>query len=83
MQDAGERTGREVIPDVGTLYRGLRRMVDLGLIEPAPKAPEDTQRKDYRITPLGLEVARAESRRLESLVEIARGHGLLEPAREG
>jgi DNA-binding PadR family transcriptional regulator len=83
IQDAADRTGRAAIPDVGTLYRALRRMVDLGLIEALDETAEGTQRKEYGITPLGLEVARAESRRLTELLETARSHGLLEPAREG
>lgn len=82
MQDAAERTGADTIPDVGTLYRALRRMVDLRLIEPTSASTGPTQRREYRITPLGLEVARAESRRLAHLVDAARGQGLLEPTGE-
>ena len=55
MQDAAERTGQEVIPDVGTLYRALRRMVEAGLIEPVEDV-EGGRRNDYRITPLGRRV---------------------------
>lgn len=79
MKDAGERTGKDVIPDVGTLYRALRRMVEAGLIEPVQA--EGERRRDYRITPLGRRVAEAESRRLASLVRAARSGGLL--GREG
>jgi DNA-binding PadR family transcriptional regulator len=79
MQDAAERTGREIIPDVGTLYRALRRMVDRGLIVPA--GDPGARRNDYRITPLGRRLAKAESRRLASLVRAARAGGLL--GREG
>lgn len=76
MQDAAERTGKEVIPDVGTLYRALRRMVEAGLIEPADE-PGGGRRNDYRITRLGRHVAEAESRRLASLLRAARSGGLL------
>lgn len=76
MQDAGERTGEEVIPDVGTLYRALRRMVEAALIEPVEDAGGG-RRNDYRITPLGRRVAKAESLRLASLVRAARAGGLL------
>jgi DNA-binding PadR family transcriptional regulator len=79
MQDAAERTGREIIPDVGTLYRALRRMVDRGLI--VPTGDSGARRNDYRITPLGRRLAKAESRRLASLVRAARAGGLL--GREG
>lgn len=81
MQDAAERTGEEVIPDVGTLYRALRRMVDRGLIEPVepPSATGevDARRNYYGITTLGREVAAAEARRLSSLVDAARAGGFL------
>jgi DNA-binding PadR family transcriptional regulator len=75
MQDAAARTGEEVIPDVGTLYRALRRMVDSGLIEPGREVGEG--RKEYRITALGRRVAEAESLRLQKLVRAARASGLL------
>lgn len=77
MQDAAERTGEEVIPDVGTLYRALRRMVDAGLIRPVEGNAEGSRRRDYDITPLGRRVAEAESLRLASLVRAARSGGLL------
>ena len=82
IRDAEARTGEAVIPDVGTLYRALRRMVDAGLIEPATAAPGDAgsadgRRQYYDITPLGRRVAEAESRRLASLVSAARAGGFL------
>lgn len=76
MQDAAARTGEDIIPDVGTLYRALRRMVDGGLIEPVEGAGSG-RRNDYRITALGRRVAGAEARRLASLVAAARDGGLL------
>jgi DNA-binding PadR family transcriptional regulator len=80
MQDARERG--EAVPDVGTLYRALARMVDQGLIEagdpqPAPDA-DDERRNYYRITSVGMKVAKAEARRLEALTRQARIGGLLE-----
>ena len=80
MQDARVRGG-EAVPDVGTLYRALARMVDQGLIEagdvrPAPDAGEE-RRNYYRITDAGLNVAKAEARRLEALTRAARLGGLL------
>lgn len=89
---AGERHGYGIIqdiaardetavPDVGTMYRALARMVETGLIEasarrPAPDAG-DERRNYYRITNAGLRVARAEARRLETLTRAARLGGLL------
>jgi DNA-binding PadR family transcriptional regulator len=90
---AGERHGYGIIldtqargevrvPDVGTLYRALARMVDQGLIEAVPQRAagdgEDERRNYYRIRPLGLSVARAEARRLDALTRAARIGGLLE-----
>jgi DNA-binding PadR family transcriptional regulator len=75
MQDAAARAGEDVIPDVGTLYRALHRMVEAGLIQPT--ASGDERRNDYRITPLGRRVAEAESARLAKLVRAARAGGLL------
>lgn len=81
MQDARER-GETAVPDVGTLYRALARMVDQGLIQagtrrPSPDAGEE-RRNYYRITDAGLHVARAEARRMESLTRAARLGGLIE-----
>ena len=76
-----EGRGEATVPDVGTMYRALARMVDGGLIaatdrRPAPDA-DDERRNYYRITPLGLKVAKAEARRLEGLTRAARLGGLL------
>jgi DNA-binding PadR family transcriptional regulator len=89
---AGERHGYGIIqdiqardetavPDVGNMYRALARMVENRLIEaaarrPAPEA-NDERRNYYRLTTLGLRVARAEARRLETLIRAARVGGLL------
>ena len=81
IQDA-EARGETSVPDVGTLYRALRRMEDQGLIAAADRrsAPDagDERRNYYRITALGLRVARAEARRMEALMRAARLGGLLE-----
>lgn len=77
-----EARGEAVVPDVGTLYRALRRMQDQGLIRPVERTTttqdEDERRHYYRIEPLGLRVAKAEARRLEALTRAARLGGLLE-----
>lgn len=81
IQDVEARGGM-VVPDVGTLYRALRRMQEQGLIGASERreAPDagDERRNYYRITPLGLRVGRAEARRLEALTRAARIGGLLE-----
>jgi DNA-binding PadR family transcriptional regulator len=92
---AGERHGYGIlldiesrdpaaVPDVGTMYRALARMVEQGLIagssrRPAPDA-DDERRNYYRITESGLRAARAEAKRLYVLTRAARSRGLLEKA---
>src|SRR6185436_12723201 len=55
MQDIKERG--EAVPDIGTLYRALARMVDQGLIEAAGSRPDpaagDERRNYYVITDIG------------------------------
>jgi DNA-binding PadR family transcriptional regulator len=80
IQDIAAR-GVTAVPDVGTMYRALARMVDNGLIEAAARRPApdagDERRNYYRITAGGLRMARAEARRLEALTRAARLGGLL------
>lgn len=76
-----EARGESSVPDVGTMYRALARMVDAGLIEASVRRPapdsDDERRNYYRITSDGLRVARVEARRLGALVQAARLGGLL------
>jgi DNA-binding PadR family transcriptional regulator len=76
-----EWRGETPVPDVGTMYRALARMVEAGLIEAAARRPAadsgDERRNYYRITTAGMRVARAEARRLEALMRAARFGGLL------
>jgi DNA-binding PadR family transcriptional regulator len=76
-----EARGETSVPDVGTMYRALARMVESGLIEAATRrsAPDegDERRNYYRITDAGLRAARAEARRLEALMRAVRVGGLL------
>jgi len=76
-----EARGETAIPDVGTMYRALSRMVERRLIEAASRRPApdaaDERRNYYRITDAGRRVARAEVRRLEALMRAARLGGLV------
>src|SRR5262249_15203565 len=76
-----EARGETPVPDVGTMYRALARMMEAGLIEAAARRPlpdtGDERRNNYQITTIGLRVARAEARRLEALMRAARVGGLL------
>ena len=80
IQDIQAR-GEASVPDVGTMYRALARMVETGLVEAAARRPTpdsvDERRNYYRITSIGMRVARAEARRLEALILVARLGGLL------
>ncbi|HEX8724439.1 MAG TPA: PadR family transcriptional regulator [Gemmatimonadaceae bacterium] len=81
IQVVEERTGGKIRLSAGTLYRSIQRMLQQGLItepraRPAP-ALDDERRRYYRITPLGLAVARAEAARLSELVRMARATGLV------
>jgi DNA-binding PadR family transcriptional regulator len=85
---AGECHGYGIILDVqartsgalrlspGTLYRTIQRLLEDGLIEEPRRKPAgpdaDPRRRYYRITPVGIAVARAETRRLAELVRLAR-----------
>jgi DNA-binding PadR family transcriptional regulator len=79
IQDVEARTDGELRMSAGTLYRSIARMVEQGLIVESVKRRsrnDDERRRYYRITPFGTAVARAELRRLEQLVRIARAQGL-------
>src|ERR1700682_7786 len=67
LQDIQER-GDAPVPDVGTMYRALARMVEARLIEAAARRPapdaSDERRNYYRITEAGRRVATGGARRL-------------------
>ncbi len=81
MQEVERLTRGQLRLGPGTLYRSIQRMLVDGLIEETKDAPdselEDERRRNYRLTGFGREVARAESLRLEILVETARQRKLL------
>jgi DNA-binding PadR family transcriptional regulator len=80
IQEVEARTDGALTLSAGTLYRSIQRMLDQGLIvetrdRPAPE-DDDERRRYYRITPLGTLTAKAETRRLQQLIKIARARGL-------
>ena len=89
VQALDERPGGPgILP--GHLYRTLNRMLDDGLIEErdrpaktqAPRAKQGAApSRFFQLTPLGCDVARAETRRLESLVAKSRAGRLLKERR--
>ena len=86
MKEVAEHSEGTVRLGPGTLYGSLKRLLEAGLVaEGAERAdpPMDTERRRYyRLTDLGLSVARAEARRLDAMVRAARRKNLIgvEPA---
>lgn len=81
IQEIAARTGGELRLSAGTLYRSIQRMIDQDLLvevheRPAPEL-DDERRRYYRITEFGTAVARAEARRLQGLVRLARASGFV------
>ena len=78
--DVARRTDGEIKLNAGTLYRSIQRMLELGLITETKTRPtpemDDERRRYYRITSFGTEVAKAEVKRLSSLVKMARACGV-------
>ncbi len=81
MKGVAARSGDTVRLGPGTLYGSLKRLLDAGLVEETGERadPErgDERRRYYRLTPLGLSVARAEARRLDAVVRMARRKKLI------
>ena len=79
IQEVAASTRGELRLSAGTLYRSIQRMLEQGLIVEARERPEpeedDERRRYYRITAFGEAVARAEARRLNQLVKLARQSG--------
>src|SRR6267378_312217 len=86
MKEVTARTDGAVRLGPGTLYGALKRLLKSGLVEEGGERadPElgDDRRRYYRLTKLGLLVARMEARRLEAMVRAARQKKLIgmEPA---
>jgi DNA-binding PadR family transcriptional regulator len=76
IQDIRDRTDSEVELTASTLYAAIKRLLDGRLIEELDTRPgpedDDPRRRYYRITPLGIDVARLEAARLERAVRMAR-----------
>jgi DNA-binding PadR family transcriptional regulator len=76
IRDVEARTHGALRLGPGTLYRTIQRLLEQGLLEEPrrPATQEETsgpRRRYYRVTPLGIAVARAETRRLAELVRVA------------
>ena len=81
----GELHGYAIMKAVGlgpgTLYTALKRLLETGLVEEGGERVDrergDERRRYYRLTPFGISVARAEARRLETMVRVARRKKLI------
>jgi len=86
MKEITTRTDGAVQLGPGTLYGALKRLLESGLVEKGSERadPElgDDRRRYYKLTKLGLRVARLEARRLDAMVRAARQKKLIgmEPA---
>ena len=74
IQDIRQRTQGAVELTASTLYAAIKRLLDGRLITEVQQRPadDDPRRRYYTITPLGLEVARLETMRLERALRMAR-----------
>lgn len=79
LRDIADRGGPAISPS--TLYSGIRRLLESGLIEELDERPDpeddDERRRYYRLTSLGRRVAALEAQRLQKLLDAARAGGLL------
>jgi DNA-binding PadR family transcriptional regulator len=82
-QDVLDHSAGRIELEAGSLYRNIRRLEDVGLIEPGPSpgAGDDPRRIHYRLTTLGRRVLAAEMRRLRDLVRLAEARRIIAPAR--
>ena len=82
-QDILDHTGGAMRLEAGNLYRSIRRMSDLGLVDESDRRPaldeDDERRRYYRLTPFGRRVLAAEVRRLRALVRLAESRRIVPP----
>ena len=76
MQEVESNTEGQVKMGPGTLYGSVKRMLPAGLLEESDNRPDanmdDQRRRYYRLTGLGGRVLEAESKRLASMVALAK-----------
>ena len=72
MQEVAALTDGRMRLRPGTLYAAIQRMLEQGLIIEVSSRGGDERRRTYRTTPLGRQLAVAETERLRSLLTKAR-----------
>ena len=70
LKDVEQLTNGEVRLSTGTLYGIIKRLLNDGLVRESGGA--DPRRRSYELTAFGRDVARAEAKRLEQTLAIAR-----------
>ncbi len=87
MLEIEELTGGTVKLGPATLYRSIKQLLDLGLIEESEERPDpdedDDRRRYYRLTPEGERAATDHAAYLENLVRTARRRGVVPRAARG
>jgi DNA-binding PadR family transcriptional regulator len=84
LKEVEERTGGDVRLSTGTLYGLIKRFLDEEVIEELAAEEEGgDRRRPYRLTRRGRDLAAAEARRLQQLVDAARAARLLPRAQRG
>src|SRR5919198_194820 len=74
LKEVEQLTGGEVRLSTGTLYGIIKRLLADGLVRELRAG--DPRRRAYQLTAFGREVAKAEARRLEQTLAIARRKAL-------
>ena len=69
MQNAEQLSGGRVRLAAGTLYGALNTLLEKGWITVLPGEPDNRNKKEYQITPLGRTALEEELARLVQLVE--------------
>jgi DNA-binding PadR family transcriptional regulator len=81
IKEVARRTGGEITLSAGTLYTIIRRFVQEGVIAESDARPDpaldDERRRYYRLTDFGRDVARADARRMEAALGMARAKNLI------
>ena len=75
MKEVEHLTDGAVRLSTGTLYGIIKRLLAEGLIK-EKRTVGDARRRRYELTPFGSDVARAEARRLEQALRLARRKAL-------
>lgn len=87
MKAIETESGGVIVPEIGSLYRVLARLMGAGLVEEtrapkgAPAVHRGRPRRYYRITPGGKRVLAAETARLNRVIRLARARKVLSDTR--